>query len=142
MKYAKKDCVLSRCLSPAKEVNKLVTCPCARCNGARPRCWGLSMKGVLDVRCLETRAQGDSIGNHTDKNVRRIGFMRAVVCHNGLCASPEVHRHDLWENAERDIARSRSSDSMSTVPTRRSGHCRLQRGELASEVVPGLFGEV
>lgn len=32
--------------------------------------------------------QGDSIGNHTDKNVWCIGFVRAVVCHDGLCASP------------------------------------------------------
>jgi hypothetical protein len=80
--------------------------------------------------------------SHHDKNVCSIGFVRIAVCDSWLCASFEVHRHYVRENARRDAARSRSGDSMSTVSTRRSGYCCLQRGDLNSKVVPSLFGKV
>lgn len=86
--------------------------------------------------------RGSSIGCHNDEKISCTDFVRVAVCDSWLCASFEVHRHYVRENAWRDAARSRSGDSMSTVSTRRSSYCCLQRGDLAPDVVPGLFGEV
>ena len=73
-----------------EEVNKLVTCPCARCNGARPRCGGVTTTSLCACAVLRAVAQEIRLAAKMMKAFGVLALCALMIVAAG-CARPQKY---------------------------------------------------